>query len=197
MRRVVFATTAVAIMVVVGSSACANTAPPGHVAQPASGASTNVYQSGLLTGTVCVDPRAKPVSVDAARADSTVEFTIPDNPYANAKSVLEAYVCARNSVATTFDSGISLLFEASDADDADAANALKEFVASDEEEASASEVRGHFAAAIDPAADPSGFAKGSVTFVENRVQTFVIGNHKISVDDLIAIAQSVPAAHLR
>jgi len=115
------------------------------------------------------------------------KLLMPDAPDANRINNSGAYLCSPTSAALTFRNGVSILMELNASADPD----LGAFVAGDSAEASLATVQGVDAAIIDPAKDPSGFASGSVTFVVGSLWVYVIGNHTLSADSLLAIANSL------
>lgn len=117
------------------------------------------------------------------------KLLVPDTTDANNKNSTGAYLCSPTSVALTFSNQVSILMELNSS--ADSRPDLRAFVAGDSAEASLTTVDGVDAALIDPARDPSGFARGSVTFVVGNLWVYVIGNHTLSADSLLAIANSL------
>lgn len=136
-------------------------------------------------------------TVHAASQQMPYSIPMPRSTSANSASVAAIYLCSATNTVIDFRSGIAELIDVSSSDDATAADGLKGFVANDSEEASLGTVHGHVAAVIDPAKDPSGYAAGSVTFVENGVWLCVLGNHRLSAADLVEVAQSLPTLGMK
>lgn len=101
----------------------------------------------------------------------------------------QAWQCSGSDAMLVFSSGVTIVTALNRITDP-AANWAR-FVENDSAEASLVTVQGLAAAAIDPKADPAGIALGSVTFVANDVWICVVGNHRLSVTELIEISNSL------
>lgn len=114
---------------------------------------------------------------------------MPDAPEANTQAVVHVFVCLNGEPIIEFDSGVVLASEPGSPPDSD--ENLRQFVGSDPNEASLATVLGRTAAVIDPAADGSGQALGSVTFDYDRVRYWLLGNRKLGAEDLVRNANTL------
>lgn len=138
---------------------------------------------------VCADPSDHPTSLTDVERAAPFTLLMPNSPYANSANLSAAWNCSAGWYILQFSSGVSLTMEVNTI--VNPAASWRSFVASDSDEASLATVHGQPAVVIDPAADPSGFATGGVTWVQNGIWISVGGNHRLTPSQLLSTADSL------
>lgn len=123
-----------------------------------------------------------------AEAKNAVSFQIltPSHALANTSNIIATYVCL-DEVIIYFESGIREFME----DQGEGAAPPWDMLAAQDPAVTVGSIRGKEAALIDPTKDPSGSALGGVEFVEEGILISIVGDGKIALDELIAVAESL------
>lgn len=169
-------------------AACASSSGE-EASRTADDISSHVLFHGLNPQGACGNGDGQVVGLD--RAQSLVPYTIslPDAAAASRQNITKVSRCSSSEVVVTFASGVQLLTDISGLDDP--SSEWKQLADSDPQEASVGSVGNLPALFVDPGADPSQTARGSVTFVANGTWMVLEGNGELTMDQLVDIARSI------
>jgi hypothetical protein len=129
--------------------------------------------------------------VTLSKVDPGLSYSMvmPHDALANSSTLAQSVQCNQTWIINEFASGVQVYAEKSQI--ADPLTNWQAAAANDAEEASFTYVDGQPALLIDPAADPSHEALGSVTFVLSGTQVTILGTGKLPLDRLVAIGNTV------
>jgi hypothetical protein len=125
-------------------------------------------------------------SLDAAREDAPFQLVLPETDVASTRTISNVWECPFGEFYVEFGSGVTIRYGFNDINDPE-----REWhgLAREYREFSVGEVNGAPASLADPAVDG---AIGGVDWVVEGVRYTVSGNGAIALDDLLAVARSMP-----
>jgi hypothetical protein len=154
--------------------------------------SVDVLRQGLGDPTEPCGGVATASSLSAVTASVPYAVLVPKDRLAGIPSMTHVWSCGGPEVEMQFSSGINVYLDVNGIPDPAAAWAA--MAAADSFNTSVGTVRGHPAALIDPAKDPTGYANGSVSFVEGNTWIVIEGNGRIPILALERVAESLTPA---
>jgi hypothetical protein len=143
----------------------------------------------LVTAGACGLNDGRVQSLPQALTRLSYTLPMPHSQLADKATLRAIRVCSSTRRVLDFSTGIRMYTDVNDL--VKPADNWRRVASSDPLEASVGSVDGASALLIDPAKDPTGSAKGSVTFVRGRVWIVVEGSGSQPLQTLVAVANSV------